>query len=149
MRPRLFRFARLLLLLPAVSALSGCLLALGPQRHVGGASLPPWLEPLEVGATRAQVLDVFGPPSPNAAGAVGRDHLQWTEVIRPRACRMYVLLFIPVGREPRVTRRVDAHFADDRLVDATVSYLDRRGQVTSVESLLQEPAAPFPEAGLR
>ena len=141
---RLRTFARLLPAALAACLLSACVLyALGPQRHLSGASLPFWLEPLHVGITREQVVALFGPPSPRDARATSSDHLQWTEVIRPRACRRYVLALIPIDREPQLTRRVDAHFQDGHLVDATVTYLDRRGRVTSVEPLLQKPSSTF------
>lgn len=131
--------ASLTLFVFATLSLSGCPLGLGAQVHLSGSTLPPWLPALELGATREQVVEILGPP---LADAEKTESLEWIETIRPRGCRMYILGFIPLGREPLLTRRVEATFVGDRLADATVTYLDRRGRVTSTESLMRRSENP-------
>jgi len=131
--------------LATLPVLGGCVMALGAQEHLSGDELPPWLPKLEPGAPRQQVLSQLGtpilappslaPPSPEG------DLLRWSEVLRPRECRTYIL-GIPLGREPRETRQIEAGFKDGRLVRADVTYLDRRGRVIGFESLLRSPSDP-------
>lgn len=135
--PAAHRLASFLAILSACLWLNSCVLALGGQNHVSGAELPARLEPLEVGSTEEQLIAIYGPPSVRQERSATSVDLQWTEVIRPRACRTYVLGFIPIGGEPRRTRRVDARFVDGRLVLASVSYPDRHGTVSSTDSLLR------------
>jgi len=119
------------------AGLSGCVLALGPQRHVSGAELPARLDHLQVGVSEERLLALYGLPTQRQSRSASHIELQWTEVIRPRACRTYFLFVIPVTRDPRMTRQVRARLEAGQLVAASVRYVDRRGTVTSTDSLLQ------------
>jgi hypothetical protein len=136
-RPALHRLVRCTAALVASCALHACVLALGGQHHVSGAELPSWLEPLEVGSTEAQLVAILGPPSARQRASDNTVDLQWTEVIRPRGCRTYLLGIIPLSRDLRLTRRVDARLEGGQLVSASLSQLDRRGSPTSTEPLLK------------
>jgi hypothetical protein len=145
-RLRLLCWTLLALVLISVASLSSCVLALGVQQHLSGDNLPYALPSLDPGATREEVVSSLGEPSLPAEDQGGL--LRWHEVIRPRECRMYLLGFIPLGREPRQEREVEARFDEGRLVRADVTYLDRRGRVESIESLLRtEPDSSTPAAG--
>jgi hypothetical protein len=126
-----------------VLSLHGCVLALGPQRHISGAELPGWLEPLQIGSTEQEVVALYGPPSSRQARSGALVELHWTEVLRPRACRTYLFAIIPLNRDPRLTRQVYARLDGGQLVSASVTYLNRHGAVTSTESLIQNsPTSP-------
>jgi len=135
MLPRTLRQISGFVALASVLLLNGCALALYGQSHISGDNLPLRLPVLDPGSTREQVVAVLGEPSRPPSGQ--GEKLQWTEVIYPRGCRMYVLLFIPLGRPSRVVRQVEADFDGGRLVRADVSYLDHRRTVTHSESLLR------------
>lgn len=138
------RFAALLVTLVLGSSLGGCVLALGGQRHVSGAELPPRLEPLEKDLTEQQLIGFYGLPSERRELSATEIALQWTEVLRPRACRTYLLGLIPLGRDLRLTRRIVARLDHGRLVSASVSYLDRKGTLTFTEPLLDAPTGTPP-----
>lgn len=131
----------------AVSALAilplleGCVLALGGQGHVSGDNLPHRLPELEPGVPKEQVLTQLGAPL-SAPSPGSDDRLRWSEVIRPRGCRMYLFGLIPLNRSPRATRQVEADFEGGRLIRADVTYLDRRGRVARSQSLLRDGSTP-------
>jgi hypothetical protein len=127
--------------LALVSALlGGCVYALGPQHHVSGAQLPDDLPEFVVGIPTAQLVELLGEPSSREPiDPTGQaERLTWSEVIRPRACRIYLFGLVPLNREPRMTLEIVATLRSGLLERAVLVTSDRSGR-NRERDLLEAP----------
>src|SRR5262245_29988105 len=90
---------RLAFVLVVTVSLSGCVVALGGQSHVSGAHLPASLVPIEATVSEVSLLALYGAPTHRDTKPASVVELQWTEVLRPRACRTYLFSAIPLSRD--------------------------------------------------
>ncbi len=74
--------------------------------------------------------------TPSSRQTVGGDErLTWSEVRRPRGCRIYLFGLIPINREPRMTRDVVVTMHQGVVQKALLRTRDRSGRIDE-QSLL-------------
>ena len=133
------RLARVGVLLLACASLSGCVCALGGAHHVSGAALPLVIPHFAPGTPEEKVAAALGAPSSRQTVG-GDERLTWSEVLRPKGCRIYLFGLIPLNREPRRMRDVVVTIRQGAVQQAVLRTRDRSGR-TDEQPLLDLDAS--------